>query len=218
MARIFVNGSVPSIANTFRTTANITAISNAANAVATLAAGHGTVVGDFVEILTSGWSRLVGRVFRVSNVSTNDVTLEGCDTSSTANFPAGQGAGSLRAVLTWTDLQQINEMNVEGGEQQFQDFQYIDSFLQSRYPTNLSAITATLNLDDDQNMAFWTPIRAARDSLVARPMRLRDSNGVPRLVGSGIWTISAAPRLEGNNTYKRTVSIAMAAGFSEYTS
>ena len=101
MARIIVNGSVPSIAATFRSTATITGISNAAAAVASLGAGHGTVVGDFVEIVSSGWSRLVGRVFRVSNVATNDVTLEGCDTTSTATFPAGQGAGTLRAVLTW---------------------------------------------------------------------------------------------------------------------
>lgn len=218
MARIFVNGSVPSIANTFRTTANITAISNGANAVAQLAAGHATAVGDFVEILTSGWSLLVGRVFRVSAVATNDVTLEGCDTTSTSRFPAGQGAGTLRAVLTWTDLQQINEMTIEGGEQQFQNYQYIEQTLESRYPTNLSALTASFNVDDDQSMAYWTPVKAARDSLAARPLRVRDAAGVPRLVGSGLWTISAAPVLASNSVYKRTITLPMLNVFSEYTS
>jgi hypothetical protein len=218
MARIFVNGSTPSIANTFRTSANITAISNAANAVATLAAGHGTVIGDFVEILTSGWSRLVGRVFRVSAVSTNDVTLEGCDTTSTSRFPAGQGGGSLRAVLTWSDLQQVNEINVEGGEQQFQEGQYIDNPLQFRFPTNQTPIDVNFNVDDDQTLVYWGQVRAAADSTLARPLRIRDANGVPRAVGSGVWSYSAAPAFAVNNVLKRTINIALSAQFTEYNS
>ncbi|MFO0270905.1 MAG: phage tail tube protein [Gemmatimonadota bacterium] len=218
MARIIVNGSVPSIAATFRATATITAITNGANAVATLGAGHGTVVGDFVEIVSSGWSRLVGRVFRVSAVSTNDVTLEGCDTTSTATFPAGQGAGTLRAVLSWTDLQQINELNITGGEQQFQEGQYIDNPLQFRFPTNQTPIDVSFNVDDDQAMTFWTQVRAAAASLANRPIRIRDATGIPRAVGTGVWSFSAAPALAVNQVLKRTINVAMAAQFSEYTS
>lgn len=218
MARIFVNGSTPSIAATFRTTANITAITNAANAVATLGAGHSTAVGDFVEIISSGWSRLVGRVFRVSAVATNDVTLEGCDTTSTSIFPAGQGTGSLRAVLTWVDLQQINELTVEGGEQQFQEGQYIDNPLQFRFPTNQTPIDVSFNVDDDQAMTFWTQVRAAAASLANRPIRIRDATGIPRAVGTGVWSFSAAPALAVNQVLKRTINVAMAAQFSEYTS
>jgi hypothetical protein len=217
MARIIVNGSVPSIAATFRTAANITAISNANPAVATLAAAHGTVVGDYVEILSSGWSRAVGRVFRVSNVATNDVTLEGFDASSTATFPAGQGAGQLRAVITWADLQQINELNVTGGEQQFQEGQYIDNPLQFRFPTNQTPIDVSFNVDDDQSMSFWTQVRAAAASLFNRPIRIRDANGIPRAVGTGVWSYSAAPALAVNQVLKRTINVAMAAQFTEYS-
>lgn len=218
MPRIIVNGSIPSIAATFRTTANITGISNAANAVATLAAGHGTVVGDFVEILGSGWSRLVGRVFRVSAVVTNDVTLEGCDTSSTNTFPAGQGAGTLRAILTWTDLQQINELSVTGGEQQFQEGQYIDNPLQFRFPTNQTPIDVSFTVDDDQSMTFWTQVRSAADSLANRPLRIRDAVGIPRAVGTGVWSFSAAPAFAVNQVLKRTINVALAARFTEYQS
>lgn len=216
MPRIIVNGSVPSIASTFGTTANITAITNAANAVATLGAGHGTVVGDFVEILTSGWSRLVSRVFRVSAVATNDVTLEGCNTAATAVFPAGQGTGTLRRVTAWADLQQVNELNVTGGEQQFQEGQYIDNPLSFRFPTNQSPIDVSFAVDDDQSLAFWTQIRAAADSLVARPLRIRDGAGIPRAVGSGIWTYSAAPAFAVNQVLKRQINVALGAAFTEY--
>lgn len=217
MARIIVNGSTPSIAATFRVVANMTAITNGANAVATLDAAHGTVVGDMLEIVSSGWPTLVGRVFRVSAVATNDVTLEGCDTTSTAIFPAGQGAGTVRAVLTWSDLQQINELGVEGGVQQFETGQYIDNPLQFRYPSNQTPIDVSFDVDDDQLLAFWTQIRAAAAALANRPVRLRDSTGIPRLVGVGIWTFSAAPALAKNGVYKRTINIALANRFTEYS-
>lgn len=217
MPRIIVNGSVPSIANTFRSVATITGISNAVNAVATMGAGHATVVGDFVEILTSGWAALVGRVFRVSAVATNDVTLEGCDTSSTALFPAGQGAGTARAVLTWTDLQQVNNLTTSGGEQQTETGQYINDPMQFRFPTNLTPIDVTISLDDDQSMPFWVPVRAAVAALSPRPIRLRDGVGIPRSVGTGIWTMSAAAAGEVNSVWKRTIVVLMSNRFTEYT-
>lgn len=219
MSRILVAGSIPSIAATFRGTPPITmtAISNAANAVATLAAGHATAVGDFVEILSSGWPRLVGRVFRVSAVATNDVTLAGCDTLNVVNFPAGAGAGTARAVATWADLQQVREINVSGGEQQFGQGQYVDSSLQFRWPTNQTPIDVSFGVDDNQTLDFWPHIRASMADLTTRPLRIRDPAGIPRAVGTGIWTFSAAPSMEINEPFRRTISVALANVFTEYS-
>lgn len=86
MAIIIATGTGVDIASTYGASVNMTAITNATEAVATLAAGHGVVVGDFLEV-TSGWQRLTGRIVRVKTVATNDVTLESINTSSTSLFP-----------------------------------------------------------------------------------------------------------------------------------
>ena len=86
-----------SIAKTYASSVSMTALTNAAEAVATLGAGHGVVVGDYLE-LTSGWGLLNGKVVRAKTVVTNDVTLEGINTVSTTKFPTGTGIGSIRRI------------------------------------------------------------------------------------------------------------------------
>jgi hypothetical protein len=81
MGKTLSTGAILSIAKTYGTSSNMTAITNAAEAVATLAAGHGVVVGDFLEV-TSGWDLLNGRIVRAKTVATNDITFETINTTS----------------------------------------------------------------------------------------------------------------------------------------
>lgn len=222
MARKLVNGTVPSIGATFGTVTNITGISNAASAVFSFSAGHGITVGDYFEVLSNGWPQLAGRVFRASAVSTNDITVAGLNTTSTTEYPAAQGSGTGRRVVTWAAIQQVNAdgLTVAGGEQQFLTGQYIDSSLEFRVPVNKSAIDLTMVVDDDQTLSYWTTVRAAEVAGGAGtnyPLKLTYPGGGGNAVGAGIWTVSAAPAMQGNNVQKRTIGVAMASVFSEYT-
>lgn len=222
MGRKLVNGTVPYIGATFGTATNITGISNAASAVFSFAAGHGITVGDYFEVPSCGWPQLAGRVFRASAVSTNDITVAGLNTTSTTDYPAGQGTGSGRRIITWAAIQQVNAdgLSVSGGEQQFLTGQYIDSSLEFRVPTNKSAIDVSMLVDDDQTLGYWTTVRAAETAGAAGtsyPLKLTYPGGGGNAVGSGIWTVSAAPAMQGNNVQKRTIGVAMAGVFTEYT-
>ena len=75
MSVTIATGTTFAYASTYGSSANMTAITNASEAVATLGAGHGVVVGDYLEV-TSGWDRLTGRIVRAKTVATNDVTFE----------------------------------------------------------------------------------------------------------------------------------------------
>lgn len=220
MARKLVNGTVPRIGATFGTTTNITAITNAASAVATFAGGHGILVGEYVQIIISGWPQLAGRVFRASAVSTNDITLLNCDTSSTTLYPAAQGAGAGRRITTWSAVQQVNAdgITVDGGEQQFLEGQYIDSNLQFRVPTLRTAINLTMVVDDDQALSYWANVRTAEAAQTDCPVRLDYPGGGGFAVGAGLWNVSSAPAMAGNNVQKRTITVALSSLFTEYTS
>lgn len=214
MARKIVNGTVFQIGSTFGTTSNITAVTNAANAVLTLAAGHGVVVNDYIEIITSGWSGLLGRVFRATAVSTNDVTIAYDSTSTTVN-PAGGGVGTARRITAWAAIQQVNNAQVSGGEQNFGEGQYIDSAVSFRYPTNKNAIAVEFTVDDDQSLTYWTTVKAAQAALTNYPLRM-DYPGSGGACGTGVWTFSAAPGIEINSVQKRTINVSMANVFTEY--
>ncbi len=142
-------GTSVAIASAYGAAKTMSAISNASEAVATLEASHGIVVDDVIEI-TSGWPALSGQLARVKTVATNDVTLELIDTSSTTQFPAGSGAGSVRKVSTWQSLGQIDaDISSSGGEQQFRQIRLLSQLEEIELPTTRTATRLTLPYYDD---------------------------------------------------------------------
>lgn len=176
MSAFIPNGSVVSIASTYGVAKTMSAISNAAEAVATLEASHGVIVGDIVE-LTSGWELLTGRIARAKTISTNDVTLEGIVTTSTALFPAGTGTGTVREVTAWAQIPQILESNSDGGEQQYAEGQYLSAKRQFRKPTVKSAQGLTFRIADDPTLAIYATLLAADQDGLPRAVRVVLPNG-----------------------------------------
>ncbi len=165
------NGSQIFIASGYNTVKNMTAISNAVAAVATLEASHGVAVGDYVEV-TSGWSRLTNKILKASAVATNDVTFAGLDTSLTSIYPAGQGVGTVREISGWTQLQQVLSTSSTGGEQQFTEYQFLESDAQRRLPTTKSAGGLTISVADDPTLAGFILASAANDDRLPRAVKI----------------------------------------------
>lgn len=218
MARKLVNGTKVSIGATFGTETDILTLSNANPAIAGFDTGHGITVGSYVQIMSSGWG-IEGRVFRASVVSTNNITLEGFDTTDTGKYPAGEGVGAGRSIATWALIQQANkdQVVIEGGEQGFEEGQYIDDIDSFEFPTRKAPARARMVVDEDRSQAYWTTVLAAEEALTNYPIRFvyPGSSGVA--VSSGIWGVSAAPDLTGF-VRRRTLTVALAKRFTEYTS
>ena len=158
------NGTLVFVASAYATLQTISAITNATEAVATLPASHGIVVGDFVEV-TSGWSGLNGRVCRIKAVSTNDVTLEGIDTSDTVRFVSGAGVGSLRKVSTFTQLTQTQQIDVSGGDATFVTFSFLEDpdNEQQQIPDAKTPKSYKVTMADDASLP-WFPVLQQLDA------------------------------------------------------
>lgn len=203
------NGLVLSIATTFAASKSMTAVSNATAAVATLEASHGVVQNDIIVIDTSGWDGLDGRVARASAVATNDVTLEGIDTSSTSLYPAGSGAGTVREISAWTALSQIQSIGKSGGEQQYADATLIsDLVLGRQLPTIRSPISMQVTVMEDPSLSWLTSVRAVSASRARTPFRITyPSGGV--LYGNAVWSLLEVPTMETNAPMTVTVDLAL---------
>ncbi len=214
MAITLATGTQAAIASAYGSSSNMTALTNAAQAVATLAAGHGVVVGDFVEV-TSGWDLISGRIFRVASVSTNDVTLEGCNTASVTNFPAGAGIGSIRRITTWTPITQIQGIETSGGDQQFADITTIVDRTQKQIPTVRSPQQITLTVFDDPALGWYAPVQTAADGSLIAAMRFIFPNG-SRLVASGYWSLQKTPTVQANQPLTAAIGFSAAAEPTRY--
>ena len=216
MSVTIATGTSCSIAKAYSASSNITTITNASQAVATLAAGHGCIVGEYVEV-TSGWDLLNSRVVRVKTVATNDVTLENVDTSDTVKFPAGAGIGSIRRITAWSQLSQLKDMSASGGDQQFADVTSISDRTTKQVPTVRSAVTTTLTAFDDPTLAWYADVTKASDASTPYGLLMAFPNG-SKLCGNAYWSIQKVPGMAKNEALTTQISMSYAADPVRYSS
>ena len=190
------NGSVVAMAASYTSAVTITAITNANPGVVTTGTAHTYANGDFVEI-TSGWSRLNGRIVRVAAASGSTFTLEGIDTSSTSLYPAGGGVGSVRKIATWTQITQMLDLTTSGGDQQFATYSFLEQDFESQIPTTKSAASLTLSIGDDSSLPHYALLSAANDDRLPRALRLTLPSG-SLLLYNGYATLNKTPSLTKN--------------------
>lgn len=192
MSFIRAPGTAVAIASGYGATKNMTALSNAAEAVATLEASHGVAAGEIIEI-TSGWPKADKRVLRAKTVVTNDVTLEGFDTQNLNQYPAGAGTGSVREISGWTPISQLDQdISASGGEQQFRNIRLLSQADEIALPTTRAPIRVTLPVYYDPSLAWLAAVRAARDSATAVAVRMVFPNN-SKLFGNAIWGMNDVP-------------------------
>lgn len=210
------NGATISVGSTYGTTVTVSAISNANPGVMTLSASHGIIVNDIFE-LTSGWSRANGNVYRASVVSVNDVSIEGLNTTSTTNFPAGSGTGSLREVTAWTQVTQILEANTSGGEQQFFTYSFLESDSESRIPTVKSPLGFTFAIGDDTSLAHYSVLDTADSDRLQRVIRVV-LPGNALIYWSAYVTLRKTPTLTKNELMALEVTLSLINQVTRYAS
>jgi hypothetical protein len=207
-------GTTVSIAETYGAARTMSVVTNANPAVATLEAAHGVVVGDFVHV-ASGWDLLDNRLVRVSAVATNDVTLEGIDTTDTDLYPPGSGVGSVREVTAWTEITQITRnFQVAGGEQQYADISTLKNRDDKRMPTNRTPVDVTLPVYDDPSLAWYATVNEA--DAIETGGRFVYPNG-SRTVFTGYWTVGQVATVE-DSTLRNAVNCSFAARPVRYAS
>ncbi len=216
MAISLPNGALVAIASAYGSVKAMTALTNANPGVATLASSHGIVLGDFMEV-TSGWSRLTDKIIRAGTVSTNDVNLEGIDTSLTSIYPAAGGTGSIREITGWTQLSQILTSGSNGGEQQFLEYQLLEGDAQKRIPTFKSAAGLTFSIADDPSLAGFILASAANDDRLPRAVRITLPSGAILLYNAYI-SLNKTPSLTVNEIMACQVTLSLLAEPVRYAS
>lgn len=194
-----------SIAKTYGSAVTMSAITNAAEAVATLAAGHGVVVGDYLEV-TSGWGLLNGRIVRVKAVATNDVTLEGINTTSTSKYPSGAGTGTIRRITAWDQLSQLKNVSTSGGDQQFTDATSLDDDVEVKIPTIKSSRSMSLEFYDDPTLSWYATVAAASDAVVPTAVLISPPNG-SKIVANAYWGLMKEPNIQKNEVLTSTITL-----------
>lgn len=170
------NGALVAIASGYGAPKTMSAVTNANPGVATFATGHGFSTASIIEV-TSGWSRLTEKVVKLGTVSGDTAPLAGIDTSLTSIYPTGGGIGSARLITGWTQLSQILTSGSSGGEQQFLEYQFLESDAQKKIPTFKSASGLTFSIADDATQAGYILAATANDDRLPRAVSITLPSG-----------------------------------------
>lgn len=208
------NGAIVSIASGYASPVTVTALSNASPAVAT--ATNTFVAGDFVEV-TSGWSRLNNKIVRVLSPTSPSFSMEGIDTTLTSIYTPLAGIGSVRKITGWTPLQQILSSSSSGGEQQFKEFQFLDSDSMRKIPTVKGAAGMTISVADDPALAGYILASAANDDRIQRAVKIVLPNGGVILYNAYV-TLNKTPSMAVNDLMAVEVTLSFIAEVHRYAS
>lgn len=216
MAFSLPNGATIAMGSGYGNVKAISAFSNANPGVATLEAAHGIIVGDIFEA-TSGWSRANGNVYRASAVATNDISVEGLNTSSASLFPAGSGIGTIREVTAWTQITQVLDLNTSGGEQQFATYSPLEDDAEHQIPTVKSPILIKMKIGDDASLPHYAALAAADADRLQRVIRIMLPSGSP-IYFSAYVTLQKTPTLTKNEVMGLEVTLSLINQVTRYTS
>jgi hypothetical protein len=179
------------VATAFATAVNITAATNAAEAVCS--ATNTFAVGDFVEY-TGGWSKANGRVFRIKLATGTTFTLEGLDTTDTSLFPAGAGVGTVRKVTTWVPITGVVSAEVSGGDGKTVEVPLLDSDMPVMLPDGFTATTVTVTIADDKSLQHHAALKLVSDGVKLTCLRgILPGGGV--LLYAGYCSFNESPSL-----------------------
>lgn len=213
MAVKLPNGATVHIATALAAAKNVTAATNAAEAVLTSTA-HGLANGDFV-LLKSGWGKLNERVFQVGGVATDTFKLAGIDTTNTDNFPAGSGGGTVQKITGWTNISQIIEFSTSGGEQQYVDFGFLEDDYEQQIPSTQSAMSISIKIADDPNLDGYKAAVKASDAGTQTPLKIVLKGG-GQIVYNGYPSLNKTPEMTRNQLMAVTLSYAVSGPVNRY--
>lgn len=195
MAVSLPNGITLAIATAYAANLTVTAATNASETVLTVT--NTLANGDYVEFI-SGWSRANNRIFRLKAVSGTNVTLEGLDTTTTAQFPSGSGVGTIRKINTWTQISQISGLTSSGGEPQYTTYSFLEQDFDTQIPTTTSAQTLAMEIADDPTLPGFQALRTVAISRAQTALRATLPAG-GFILYNGIWALDETPTLTKGN-------------------
>jgi hypothetical protein len=163
------NGTTYQLALTYAAALNVTAASNATEASLTVT--NTLVVGDYVEYISSGWTKANNRIFRVKTATGTTLVLEGLDTTSTTLFPAGAGTGTIRKVATWVSLSQVVSCDSSGGDPKYTNYEFLENDSETSIPSGFNAQTLAMVIGDDPSLPHHAALKAATEGKSARVLK-----------------------------------------------
>lgn len=192
-----------------------TQISNADNPVFTTDNTQNIEKGAYVLIETSSWGKLVSRVLRVKEVTSNQsVTLEGVSTKDTNVFPTGSNTATFREVKSWVEVPCVQDLAQDGGEQQYYTYQCLADDQEQQLPTYKSAVSLTYTFAHEYDNPIYPILREAEESGDVTALRMYVPKAKEMRCWAGVLSFNDIPQTTMNEMETVSLSVSLKGRFT----
>lgn len=191
----------------------VSAITNANPAVAS-ATAHGFSTNDELLFLSS-WEDASNNVWKATNIDANSLSLQGLDATSTTQYPAGSGAGTLQKVGAWTEIPQVLNIQGNGGDVKTVSIEPLNKRNAISVPVGFNPMTLTLTLGHDPSLAAYQQMVALSRLMAQVAFKLILSGGGVGY-GFGYLSVSEMPNITKGQANQVQASISMLGRFITY--
>lgn len=209
------NGSQIFIDNGRGASLPVTAITNAAEPVLTMASTTGLAQNDYVIITESSWGKLVDRVVRIKAlVADTSITIEGVDTTDVNVFPAGTVTAKVEKVTSWVEIPCVQELSQDGGEQQYYTYQCLSDDQEQQLPTFKSAVSLTYTFAHEYDNPIYPLLRSADESGKVTVLRMYIPKAQEMRLWAGILSFNEIPQTSVNEMETVSLSVSLKGKFT----
>lgn len=209
------NGSQIFIDNGRGTSLSVTAITNAAEPVLTMASTTGLAKNDYVIITESSWGKLVDRVVRIKSlVADTSITIEGVDTTDVNVFPAGTVTAKVEKVTSWVEIPCVQELSQDGGEQQYYNYQCLSDDQEQQIPTFKSAVSLTYTFAHEYDNPIYPLLRSSDESGKVTVLRMYIPKAQEMRLWAGILSFNEIPQTNVNEMETVSLSVSLKGKFT----
>ncbi len=189
----FPEGAKFLFSSTFAAVKTITALSNAANAVATSTA-H-AIAGASEILLQSTWEDATDAVYKTTAIDANSFGVSGLDTSDTTWFTPGAGVPATAQVISnWVEIPQVLTISTNGGDPRFTTISPLARRNAINVPTGFNPAGITLGLGHDASLAGFQAMLAVSRTLKKVAFKMTLAGGAVSY-GFGYLNVSEIPSL-----------------------
>lgn len=192
MAYAFPEGSAFYFSSTFASAKAVTALTNAAAAVAT-STTHGYTSNDEI-LLSSGWEDATDGAYRITVSDASTYSIGGLVTTDTNFFPPGSGTGNAYKISAWTAIPQVLTIATSGGDPRYTTISPLAKRNSINVPTGFNATSITLTLGHDPSNSNYQAMQVISRSLTKVAFKMVLSGGGTSY-GYGYLAVSDVPAL-----------------------
>jgi hypothetical protein len=162
----------------------ITSITKANPGVASFAADPALADGDYFYVQADGMGQVDGRVFRSNGPAGSGpytVQLEGENTTLYSTFTSG----NAYEITFGTTVNKTTDIQVSGGEPNYEEWAYIQDSQQRRQPVSTSPLSLSMECVWDPEDTALAQVLADTKAYTSRAIKVSFAGGLPIMVFRG---------------------------------